>query len=65
MKAKKLILDVIFIIISAGVLTALEYYGLLEEYVGFTLIPILIAYYLGQYSNKWIERSGDNKADSN
>jgi len=52
MKIKKMIFDVVFIIISATVLISLDYFGLLEKYVGYGLIPILIAYYFGQYSGK-------------
>ncbi|EMQ93776.1 hypothetical protein D778_01527 [Xanthomarina gelatinilytica] len=31
---------------------ALSEYGLLEKYMAFALIPILIAYQLGQYSER-------------
>ena len=44
--------DIIFIIISTLVLIALSEYGLLEKYMAFSLIPILIAYQLGQYSER-------------
>jgi uncharacterized membrane protein YccC len=49
---KKRIFDIIFIIISAIILLILMEYGLLEKYIGFSLIPILIAYQLGQYSER-------------
>ena len=49
---KKRIFDMIFIIISAIILTALLEYDLIEKYIGFALIPILIAYQLGQYSER-------------
>jgi hypothetical protein len=49
---KKRIFDVIFMVISAIILTILLEYGLLEKYIGFSLIPILIAYQLGQYSER-------------
>ena len=44
--------DIIFIIISAIILLVLIEYELLEKYIGFALIPILIAYQLGQYSER-------------
>ena len=49
---KKRIFDVIFIIISAILLIVLIEYGLIEKYKSFALIPILIAYLLGQYSER-------------
>ena len=48
MKAKR-IFDLIFIIVSALLLTALSQYGFLEKHVSFLLIPVLIAYYLGKF----------------
>ena len=47
---KKRLFDLIFIIISASMLVAFSEYGLLEKNIAFSFIPILIAYYLGQYS---------------
>ncbi len=52
MKIKKKIFDLIFIIVSAAILIVLSEYGLLEKYMAFSLIPILIAYQLGQYSER-------------
>lgn len=49
MKGKKIIFDVLFIIISTLILIGLNHFGLLEKYIGFSLIPILIAYFLGQF----------------
>ena len=49
---KKRIFDMIFMIVSAIILVILLEYGLLEKYIGFALIPILIAYQLGQYSER-------------
>ena len=49
MKGKKIIFDALFIIISTLVLIGLDHFGLLEKFIGFSLIPILIAYYLGQF----------------
>ncbi len=49
MNKKKIIFDLIFIVIIAVIMTVLFKYGLIEKYIGFSLIPILIAYYLGQF----------------
>lgn len=48
----KRIFDVIFLIISAIILIILIEFDVIEKYIGFALIPILIAYQLGQYSEK-------------
>jgi hypothetical protein len=52
MNIKKRIFDIIFIVISTAVLIVLSAYGLLEKYMAFSLIPILITYQLGQYSER-------------
>jgi hypothetical protein len=52
MKMKKRTFDLIFIIFSTLILITLSEYGLLEKYMAFSLIPILIAYQLGQYSER-------------
>ncbi len=49
MNVKKLLFDAIFIIISSLFLVILIYFDLTEKYIGFALIPILIAYQLGKY----------------
>jgi len=49
---KKIYFDLLFIIISAVILTVLVTTGILEKYIGFILIPILIAYYLGQLAER-------------
>lgn len=55
---KKMTFDFLFIVISAGILTVLEIFGFLDRLKFFALIPILIAYYLGQFSQK---KFGSNK----
>jgi len=52
MKIKKRTFDLIFILVSTAILITLSEYGLLEKYMAFSLIPILIAYQLGQYSER-------------
>jgi len=49
---KKRTFDVIFMLISAIVLVILIKHGLIEKYKGFALIPLLIAYQVGQYSER-------------
>lgn len=49
MNKKKIIFDVAFIIIAATILTIFVESELIEKYIGFALIPIIIAYYFGQY----------------
>ncbi len=49
MKTKRILFDVLFIIISAVILLVLNEYGLLEKYAQYALIPIIFAYSLGQY----------------
>ena len=44
--------DIIFILVSAALLVALLETNAFEKFIGFALIPILIAYYLGQYSER-------------
>lgn len=52
MKANKILFDIIFIIISTLILIGLNQYGLLEKFMGFAIIPILVAYFTGQYVGK-------------
>jgi hypothetical protein len=49
---KKRLFDAIFIVISATILIVLAEYGFLEKYMGFLLLPVLVAYQLGQYSER-------------
>jgi hypothetical protein len=53
---KKFLFDLGFIAVSAAILISLNQYGLLEKNIEYSLIPILIAYYLGQYSSKLIKK---------
>jgi TctA family transporter len=49
---KKRTFDIIFIIIAAVILIVLLEYGTLKKHMDFALVPILIAYFLGQYSER-------------
>tara|TARA_B110000046_G_scaffold21535_1_gene20374 strand:- start:1530 stop:1712 length:183 start_codon:yes stop_codon:yes gene_type:complete len=55
-KLKK-VFDLFFIIISGSILVILSEYGFLENNMAFSFIPILIAYYLGKYSNIWLRNN--------
>ena len=55
-KITKRIFDIIFIIISASIIDVFSEYDFLEKNIAFSLIPILIANYLGQYSNIWCQK---------
>ena len=50
MKTAKRAFDLILIIISALILITLSEHGLIEKHIYFSLIPVLIACFLGQYS---------------
>jgi len=52
----KRIFDIIFIIISAIILIILIEFDIIEKYIGFALIPILIVYQLGQFSERKFKR---------
>lgn len=52
MNIRKKTFDLIFIIVSTVLLIILSEFGILEKYIAFSLIPILIAYQLGQYSER-------------
>jgi hypothetical protein len=56
MKMKKRVFDLIFIIISASILVIFSEYDFLEKNMASSFIPILIAYYLGQYSHLWFKK---------
>ena len=59
MNKKKIIFDVAFIVLSAIILTVLVESELIGKYIGFALVPILIAYYFGQF----VERKTRNKTE--
>ena len=50
MKMTKKVFDLIFIILSASILITFSECDFLEKNIAFSFIPVLIAYYLGQYS---------------
>ena len=56
MKMTKRVFDIIFIIISALILVVFSEYGFLEKNMTFSFIPILIAYFLGQYYHIWFKK---------
>ena len=56
MKMKKRLFDLFFIIISASILVIFSEHNFLKMNMAFSFIPILIAYYLGQYSHIWFKK---------
>ena len=52
MNIKKGTFDLVFIILSTATLIILLEFRLFEKYIAFSLVPILIAYQLGKYSEK-------------
>jgi hypothetical protein len=52
LKFNKKAFDLIFIIITGIVLITLDEKNLLENNLGYAPIPIICAYYLGQYSER-------------
>jgi len=63
MNKKKLIFDLGFIVIAAVILTVLVESGLIEKYIGFALIPILIAYYFGQFVERKTRIKSEKQSD--
>ena len=59
MNAKKIVFDLIFIVITAVVLIVLNGYGIIEKYSAYLLIPLMIAYFLG----KFVERKTGTKSE--
>jgi len=51
---RKNIIDSLFIIIATVILLIINHYKLMGKTSAFALIPILIAYYLGQLSERKI-----------
>ena len=60
---KKGTFDLIFIAVSTGILLLISSYGYLEKYMAFSLIPILIAYFLGQFSERKFGTHAKSKED--
>lgn len=60
---KKKVYDIAFIVIAGLILMGLNESNLLEKYLGFALIPILIAYYFGQYVERKTRLLTENKED--
>ncbi|RZK02462.1 MAG: hypothetical protein EOO46_18530 [Flavobacterium sp.] len=54
----------LFIVISAGILLILNHFGYLEKYSAFALIPILAAYFLGQFSERKFGTQSNRKSDA-
>lgn len=44
--------DIVFMVGALAVMLFLKYFELLENYIPSSFIPLLIAYYLGQYGQR-------------
>lgn len=60
MKYHKKMFDILFIILAGVIVIVLNQFGLIVKYSGFTLIPILLAYFLGQFIER---RTNDKPSD--
>lgn len=49
---KKIYFDLIMIILMGGLILIFNHFDLLEEYAKFAMIPFMIFYFLGQYSER-------------
>jgi len=49
MNFKKYLHDASFIILAAVFLTLVDIYGLTDSHFGYALIPLMAAYFIGQY----------------
>ncbi len=49
---KKIYFDLIVILLFGVLFVILIEFNLLEKYIGFLLIPVVIAYFLGQFAVK-------------
>ncbi len=49
---KKYLFDVVMIVLMAGFLIVLREFNLLEKYVKFGMIPLMVFYFLGKYSER-------------
>jgi TctA family transporter len=61
---KKGTFDLIFIIVSTGILLVINHYGFIEKYKAFSLIPILVTYFLGQFSERKFRIEIKDKTES-
>ena len=55
---KKWFFDAFMFITMAGFLTAVVYYNFQDFYITFSMIPLIVFYYLGQYSQRKFGSSG-------
>ena len=49
MKTKRRFFDVIFIAIAGASVLILNHFGLIAQYSGLSLIPLLMAYFIGEF----------------
>ena len=53
---KNITFDIISILIMGGLLLILNQLGILEKYAKFSMIPFLVFYFLGKYSERKIQK---------
>ena len=58
MKMKKWYFDALMIVLMGGFLTIVVHFNFQDIYMTFAMIPLLIFYFLGQYSQKKFGGSG-------
>jgi predicted membrane protein len=63
MNKKKILFDLAFIVIATAILIVIVESGLIEKHIGFALIPILIAYYLGQFVERKTRIKSEKHSD--
>jgi hypothetical protein len=52
MRNNKILIDILFIFFASIVTVLLNQFPIFDEYAGFVLIQLLIAYYFGQFVGK-------------
>ena len=60
---RKVFVDIIFIVLASGFLILTQELNWHTAYFGFALLPLIIAYYAGQYVQKKWKSSPKNKSE--
>ena len=61
----KLLFDACMILMMAGLLSIVIYFGIQNLYISFSLIPLATFYFLGQYSQKKFGSFNKKTAENN
>lgn len=62
---KKELFDVVFILGIAAVMVLLLEYIPANKFIGFSFLPVLFAYYMGQYSQRKFSRKQRQREEKN